>query len=121
MALQHELTSLAQRMGMTDLRLSSDGVAALDIQSVGRVYFEQQGESCLVYLARSVYAHDRHLARRILSLCHYDEGHPFPLHGGLHKDHALLLARLPERQVTAAELENMVRYLAGQMENLTQA
>ena len=120
MALQYELSSFAQRMGLADIALSRAGVAALDIQHVGRVYFESQGEDCLVYLVRPVVAHDRHMARRILSLCHYARAHPFPLTGGLHKGQALLLTRMPEREVTAAVLETALRYLAEQMDGLSQ-
>lgn len=120
MALEHEIAQLGQRMGIAGLALSPEGMMALDVEGMGRVYFERRGEELLLYLARSAPPYDHGMPRRILAACHYSKAHPFPLSGGMHKGQAILLTRLPERGVTTAFLENAVQYLSRQMDDLFQ-
>ncbi len=96
MALEYEIAQLGQRMGISGLTFSPEGLLAFEVQGIGRMYFEQRPAELLVYLAR-----------------------PIPLNGGVHKDQIILLTRLPERAVTAAALENSVSYLARQMDSIT--
>lgn len=120
MALEHEIARLGQRMGIAGLALSPDGMMALDVEGMGRVYFERKAEELLVYLARTAPSHDRGMPRRLLAACHYAKAHPVPLSGGMHKEQAILLTRMPERNVTAASLENAVSYLTRQMDGVFQ-
>ncbi len=115
MALEHEIAQLGKRMGIPGLALSPDGVTALEIENMGRVYFERRPEELLVYLARPAPPYDRDMPRRI---CHYGKAHPVPLSGGMHKGQAILLTRMPDRNATTASLENAVNYLAQQMNNV---
>lgn len=118
MALEHEIAQFGQRMGMANLAFPPEGPLALDIATVGRVYFERGPGELLLYLARDVPPHDGDAARRILSLCHYGKGHPIPLHGGLHKGQAILISRVAERGAVASFLENAVRYLSERMDGI---
>ena len=120
MTLDHEIAQLGRRMGIADLAFSSEGIMALDIASMGRIYFERKPEELLVYLARSASAHDRGMPGRLLAACHHGKAQPVPLSGGLHNGQAILLTRLAERSVTAAALENCVNFLVKQMNNVFQ-
>ena len=123
MALEHEIALLGQRMGISDLALSQAGMMAFDVAGMGRMHFElltnhRAENELLIYLSRPVPDHDRTAPRRLLELSHYDKNHAFPLGSGLHNGQAILLTRLPERQVTAATMENAVTWLAQQMDNV---
>ena len=126
MALEHEIAILGQRMGISGLALPPSGVLAFDVTGLGRVHFElatdgrSDGEM-LLYLSRAVPDHDRAAPQRLLELSHYDKNHAFPLSAGLHNGQAVLLTRLPERQSTAANMENAVSWLARQMDSIIKA
>ena len=55
---------------------------------------------------------------RALALCHFRHASAFPLTAGMKGDTLILLTRLPERQVTAALLEDAVMELARVMNHL---
>lgn len=126
MALEHEIALLGQRMGIANLALSPAGLLAFDVEGMGRVHFElvadgrAEGEM-LIYLSRPVPDYDRSAPQRLLELAHYDKNHAFPLGSGLHNGQAVLLTRLPERQTTAATMENAVSWLARQMDGIIKA
>ncbi|MDR3175519.1 MAG: type III secretion chaperone SycN [Desulfovibrio sp.] len=118
MALEHEIAQFGRRMGIADLAFSPEGMMALEVEGIGRVCFERGPESVLVYLARPAPPYDSDMPRRILAACHYGKAHPIPLSGGMHKGQAILLTRMPERNATAASLENAVNYLTRQMNGI---
>ncbi len=117
-ALEHEIEEFGRRMGLANLTLTQGAVAALELEGAGRIYLERMADDVLVYLARPAPAYDHALPRRILTACHYNRAHPFPLCGGMHQGQAMLIARVAERNVTTAFLENMAQYLLGQMDRL---
>ena len=104
--IEREIAEFGRRMGMPAFSLSPAGLAALDVERLGRLHLElaeNAGErELLVYLARAVPEHDVKAPRRVLERCHYRHADPMPLSGGLHKGHIILLTRFPERQATAA-------------------
>ena len=108
--LDHELNAFGMRMGLPGLAFSPQGLVALDVSGMGRLYFEKQQrhgrEELLVYLARPFPPHDSTLPERALALCHYRHAHAFSLTAGMKGDTLILLTRLPERQTTAALLES---------------
>ena len=110
------------RMGLPGLAFSPQGLVALDVSGMGRLYFEKQQrhgqEELLVYLARPFPPHDSTLPERALALCHYRHAHAFSLTAGMKGDTLILLTRLPERQTTAALLEEAVMELARVMNHL---
>ena len=120
--LDHELNAFGLRMGLPGLAFSPQGLVALDVSGMGRLYFEKQQrhgeEDLLVYLARPFPPHDSTLPERALALCHYRHARVFSLTAGMKGDSLILLTRLPERQATAALLEEVVMELARVMNHL---
>ncbi|EEB34415.1 MAG: type III secretion chaperone SycN [Desulfovibrio piger] len=120
--LNHELNTFGLRMGLPGLAFSPQGLVALDVSGMGRLYFEKQQrhgeEELLVYLARPFPPHDSTLPERALALCHYRHARAFSLTAGMKGDNLILLTRLPERQATAALLEEAVMELARVMNHL---
>ena len=124
--LDHELNAFGMRMGLPGLAFSPQGLVALDVSGMGRLYFEKQQrhgqEELLVYLARPFPPHDSTLPERALALCHYRHAHAFSLTAGMKGDTkmntATLKLDLPERQTTAALLEEAVMELARVMNHL---
>lgn len=120
--LNHELNTFGLRMGLPGLAFSPQGLVALDVSGMGRLYFEKQQrhgeEELLVYLARPFPPHDSTLPERALALCHYRHARAFSLTAGMKGDNLILLTRLPKRQATAALLEEAVMELARVMNHL---
>ena len=120
--LDHELNAFGLRMGLPGLAFSPQGLVALDVSGMGRLYSEKQQrhgeEELLVYLARPFPPHDSTLPERALALCHYRHARVFSLTAGMKGDSLILLTRLPERQATAALLEEVVMELARVMNHL---
>ncbi|GAB1409649.1 hypothetical protein MASR1M90_08030 [Desulfovibrionales bacterium] len=112
--LDREISEFGRRMGMPGFSLPESGVAALDVDKLGRLYLERSHESqeVLVYLTLAVPHHDTTVVRRALELCSYAHAHPWSLHSGLHANQLMLLTRLDERQATAASLENAIFFLS---------
>ena len=104
--IEREIAEFGRRMGMPAFSLSPAGLAALDVERLGRLHLElaeNAGErELLVYLARAVPEYDVKAPRRVLERCHYRHADPMPLSGGVHKGNIVLLTRFPERQATAA-------------------
>ena len=122
--LEQEIAEFGRRMGLPSLTLGDGGLLALDVERMGRLHLEksEQGSNCelLIYLAAPCPSHDKEAPARVLDLCHYRHGHPLPLTGGVHKDQYVLLTRLNEQEVTAAALENAVKFLAGMLAKVSQ-
>ena len=120
-----EIAEFGRRMGMPAFSLSPAGLAALDVERLGRLHLELAenagGRELLVYLARAVPEYDVKAPRRVLERCHYRHADPMPLSGGLHKGHIILLTRFPERQATAAGIEKAVQFLGGVMDAVANA
>ena len=121
--IERELAEFGRRMGMPSLAFSAQGIAALDIENMGRLYLERNTENPLIpelllYLVLPVPAYDRQAPRRILELCHYKHAHPMPLHGGMHAGQIVLLTRFPEQDVNAARIEMAALFLRSMMERV---
>ncbi|MDY0273954.1 MAG: type III secretion chaperone SycN [Desulfomicrobium sp.] len=118
--LDREIAEFGRRMGLPQLALPESGVAALDVDKLGRLYLErgQDTQELLVYLAFPVPAHDSMVLRRALELCSYAHAHPWPLSAGVHAGQLVLLVRLHEREVTAASLENAIHFLSQVLERV---
>lgn len=122
--LEQELNEFGRRMGLPGLSFGTDGLAALDVERMGRLHLEKSGkpgaEELLAYLARPCPAHDREALERALDLCHYRHPRIFPLSAGMHGDRIIMLTRLPEREATAANMEKAVLLLADIMNKAMQ-
>lgn len=116
--LDHEIAEFGRRMGMPAFALSQGGLAALDVEGLGRLHLELNTDTdeLLVYVALPIPPHDTAAPRRVLDLCDYRHGYPMPLSGGVYKDQIVLLTRMPAGMASAADIENAVRFLADVME-----
>ena len=83
--IEREIAEFGRRMGMPAFSLSPAGLAALDVERLGRLHLElaeNAGErELLVYLARAVPEYDVKAPRRVLERCHYRHADPMPLSG----------------------------------------
>ena len=114
--LEHEMEAFGRRLGLESLSFSPQGVARLDIANIGSFYLEKAEDNgrneILAYLSAPLPEHDMGAVRRLLSLCDYRRNLPMPLSAGVFSGRALLLTRMEEHKVTAASLENALRFLA---------
>ena len=122
MLLQSAIEEFGQRIGMANLAVEPEGVAALDISGLGRLYLEISSKSgheeLLVYLAKPVPPHDHDVARRALTFCHYSHAHAMPFWAGLHKDDLVVLTRFSEREATGQALENAAIFLSESLSSI---
>lgn len=123
--IEREIAEFGRRMGMSDFSLSEEGLAALDVERLGRLYLERGPDQperydrdLLVYLTRPVPDYDAKAPHRVLERCHYRYADPLPLSGGVHSGRIVLLTRFPERETTAAGIERAVRFLAAIMDEV---
>lgn len=121
--LEQELGEFGKRMGLPGLAFGPNGLAALDVERMGRLHLEKNvragATELLLYLACPCQPHDREAAERALERCHYRHADPFPLCASRHNDQVILLIRLPERDVTAAAIEKAALFLADVMRAIT--
>lgn len=117
--LEKAFEDFGRRMGMEGFRLQENNTAALDVEGLGMVFFEYVPHELLIYVVRACEPHDVEIAERILARCHYSHGLPMSLQGGMKHDSAfLMLTRIPERDVTAASLENAILFLSKEMDTV---
>ena len=115
--MEHEIQAFGHRLGLESLSLSHDGLARLDIEGLGSFHLElsQKGgrRELLAYLAIPVEpVREAETARRLLALCDWRNGLPMPLSCGVFSGRAIVLTRMDESKVSAAGLENALRFLA---------
>ena len=116
--LEHEILAFGRRLGLEALALSREGMAQLDIEGLGTFHLEQlekgRRRELLIYLTVPVPpVQETEASRRLLEMCSWRHALPMPLHGGVFSGQALVLTRMDEDQVSAAGLENALRFLAG--------
>lgn len=114
--LAYEIQSFGQRLGLESLELSREGLAQLNIDGIGSLYLELSEKDgrreLLAYLAAQLPDHDADTPRRLLEACDYRRANPMPLSAGVFSGRAILLTRIAEQDVTAASIENALRFLA---------
>ena len=120
--LDYEVEAFGRRLGLEGLKLSSEGIARLDIENIGSLYLErgQDGEF-LLYLSSPLPSHDTASVRRLLELCDYRRGLPMPVSVGAFSGRAILLTRMNEGAVTASTLENALRFLSDLLHDAVRA
>lgn len=123
--IRQQVTEFGRRLGMPSLELDNNGMAALDVERIGRLCLElqesadrQREPSLLVYIIVPSPSHDNTLPAKVLDMCHYRHGHLLPLVGGIHKEQLMLLTRLGERETSAAQIETAAHFLASMMAKL---
>ena len=114
--IEYEIQAFGQRIGMDSLQLSPQGIVQLNIDKIGSFFLEVEekggGRRLLAYLSAPLTAHDDTASRRLLELCDYRKAHPFPLSAGAYSGKGILLTYMDEKDVTAARIENALRFLA---------
>ncbi|MBO4311689.1 MAG: hypothetical protein J5828_01665, partial [Desulfovibrionaceae bacterium] len=92
-------------------------LAQLDIEGTGSFFLERpeagRGDTLLLYLAVT---EERCAPETLLScfrLCDVRKNLPFPLSFGRHRGRLFFLSRMRVRDVTAAAIENRLRFLVG--------
>ncbi len=118
------IADFGQRLGMNALSLNADGMLALDIAGLGKLYLEEHptdnAVELLIYLLAPRQTVDWDLPRRALAECHYAHAYAWPVWTGIYKDQLMVLTRLPERKVTGQTLENVARFLNDRLNNICQ-
>lgn len=108
------LTEFGRNLGLADFRWPDSGVAIFEFATRGTLYLEEQDESLLIYLARSLDVHQctPDLLKTALRLCHYQHQWPCAVQVGLRNESQLVfLARRSRREVTLPELEQTLELL----------
>jgi type III secretion system chaperone SycN len=82
------------------------------MEKMGTLGIEHHGKEVVVYLLRQMPPGDLRFLRRALALCHYKEGHPFPLQAGMKgEDQLVFLVRIPEREFSVQTIEQSIELL----------
>ncbi len=114
--LEHEIEAFGRRLGLESLSFSREGLARLDIANIGSFYLERAEQNgrreILAYLTAPIPGHDTAAVRRLMAFCDYRQAFPMPVYAGVYADRGVVLTRLEEDGVTAASLENALRFLA---------
>lgn len=115
MSVQAEvLTEFGRSLGIADFRWPASGMAVFEFDVRGTLYLEEQEDVLLVYLVQDIDLRERgpEILKTALRLCHYRENRPHVVQTGLRDPSKLIfLARLPLREVTLPELEQVLEML----------
>ncbi|MDR2390617.1 MAG: hypothetical protein LBE84_02905 [Planctomycetota bacterium] len=102
------------RLGMERLEPNASGCLDLTIERAGRLQMEEVEGTILVTLARSWPDHSGRTALAALSLCHWRENHPWPVHAGaLGEEWLSFTVCIPVRELDLPALEKQIDFLAG--------
>lgn len=117
------LKDFALRIGLEELPFSSQGVAQLNIEGLGMVFFERQvqanQEELLIYMAKKFNVYDTEFPRKLLEFCSYENGLFPPVYGSIAGDNCILGLRFPQgRLYSGTEIENSIYYLQDLFERL---
>lgn len=113
-AASEALTAFGRSLGLRDFRWPESGIAAFAFAARGTLYLEERDETLLVYLVRTVDLRQSspELLKTTLRLCHYRQQWPYVVQAGLQDEARLVfLARLPAREVTLPDLEQVLELL----------
>ena len=121
--IEREIQEFGNRLGLDQIEASSSGVSQLDIQDIGSLYLErnEDGHELLVYLTRPVPQYDTESIRRLFEMCDYRRALPIRVSVGVYAGQAIVLTRLNEHEVSAAHLENVLRYFVDFLQQATAA
>lgn len=117
--LARELEAFAQTMHLSSLRLNADDLLSFRLRGLGRVTLQRalgeladQWVMSLAIPISPVEATDRFL--RALERANSRAGLAYPLSVGLFHDQLIFSVRIDENSITAAVLENVLRFLIEQ-------
>lgn len=118
-----ELNEFGRRLGMPGLGLNESAVAGVTIEGVGLLTLERietaNSESeLLVSLARPIKSTEALRYGALLERLDWRRHPPFAFSAGLFRDNLILSTRLEESAVTAAMLENVLRALSDELDQV---
>ena len=109
---EQTISEFGASVGIDALSLNDAGVVTLQFEQLGTLYIERRNEEILIYLVRDVEHPDAALFRRVLSCCHHQHHHPFPVHAGLRGETSIVfLIRMPEADFILPNLERAMNLL----------
>lgn len=113
--MEREIEEFGRRLGLSRLALNEKGLAQLNIEGTGSFFLEcpemGQDGTLLLYLAVPLGHCEPETLLRCFRLCDVRKNLPFPLSFGRHKGRLFFLSRMRARDVTAAAIENRLRFL----------
>ena len=122
--LERIIEEFGHRLGMDGIRLDEKGLLVLDIDKIGRLHLEVDDiytqKNLFIYLSLPYPSHDDNMPRKVLEFCNFEQGHAFPIKGGVHKGWVLLLTELKVSSANAALIENIVRELSELLAKIVQ-
>ena len=114
-----ELNEFGRRLGLPGLSFNAAGAAGVMIEDVGALSLESVEEDgrreVLVSLARAVDPSESSRYGRLLERTDWRRHPEFSFSAGLFRDRLIVSLRLEENRVTAAGLENALRFLSGEL------
>lgn len=108
------LEDLGTRIGIGPGGIAADGHVALKIGDLDEVHLEQQEETLLVYVARTIdVGRDRlELYSAALRAVHFDNRIPVRVQCALHEDKLIFLAQYDDDEVDVPGLERALELLS---------
>lgn len=114
-----ELNEFGRRLGMPGLAFNAAGAAGVVIEGIGTLSLEsieREGRrEMLVSLARTIEPSETSRYGRLLERADWRRHPEFTFSAGLFQDRLIASLRLEEGRVTAAVLENALRFLSGEL------
>lgn len=119
--LEQEINEFGRRLGLPGLELCAEGLAALDIENVGKLTLERgegdaEGDILMVLALEGVPdagSSGLHYAKA-LRRCDWRSAQPFLVSTALVHERLIYAIRFAADSATAVELENGLRYLLDQ-------
>lgn len=118
--IEHEIQAFGERLGLPELALNDEGRAGLRVGAVGYVGLERNErpgspDEILLVLSRELAGSGAAPFGVLLDRTSWRRNPPFAAQASLFRDSLMLTIRMPEETVTAALLENALRYLTDEM------
>jgi type III secretion system chaperone SycN len=112
MFVEETLRDFGRSLGISGLGLNPHGVVNLKFEARGTLYIEPAEETVFIYMSRETFNPDKEMLSRALSLCHYREALPFPVHTALGGDQQLIfLLTVSARDFSLPVLEKAIDLL----------
>lgn len=120
---ENAVKEFGERLGLSNFSLNNNGVASLSIDSSGLVSLEaveqpDRSTSLLVTLGRELAPSETDAVEKLLKKINWRNNPRLVVHVGISANHLVLSSYLPERTVTAASIENTLRFLSSEMPNV---
>ena len=114
------LAEVGRGMGIEGLDFGGTGVVSFEFERMGTLYIEHQDDGILMYLIRTLPAHDfLPVLEKALKMCHYTQSQKFPLQVGAQEQEQLFLCiYLANEEFNRPNVETVIQSLGGHFESL---